>query len=279
MKTLARSISRPVRERLRREAFVAQALAVFERACNLLTPEGEVLALVMPPIGDGPLNVVVEGRARGFAGIEPGTPARLESEQIRVGKLSVDLDMAALWEPRPDWKALRARRDALRSRLPLLRAFCLRHAPPHSFLALLEAPSSTDATLSTALKAAEALREGWGGNLERLSKGAARLAGLGSGLTPSGDDFLSGAMLRAWLVHPAPGALCCALAQAAAPRTTTLSAALLRAAARGECGAPWHALLAALSAGDETKITAAAQEVLAHGATSGADGLAGFLWV
>jgi len=82
-----------------------------------------------------------------------------------------------------------------------------------------------------------------------------------------------------WLAHPTPRSLCRALVEAAAPRTTTLSAAFLRAAAQGEWSAAWHVLLAALNEGTEVEITAAVQDVLAHGATSGADALAGFLWI
>jgi len=174
------------------------------------------------------------------------------------------------------------------SRLPLLHALCLRHAPAGSLMALLETPLPGDvparAILSTAQEAAEALREGWGSDRERLQEGAAGLAGLGGGLTPAGDDFLTGVMLWAWLAHPTPASPCRTIVEVAAPRTTTLSAAFLQAAGRGECSAAWHALLAALSEGlneedeeQEAKITVAVQEVLAHGATSGADGLAGFL--
>ena len=68
------------------------------------------------------------------------------------------------------------------------------------------------------------------------------------------------------------------LTKAAVPRTTTLAAALLQAAAQGECSAPWHALLAALDMGPETEITAVVHTILAQGATSGADSLAGFLY-
>ena len=116
------------------------------------------------------------------------------------------------------------------------------------------------------------------GDTGQLRAGAARLAGLGGGLTPSGDDFVTGVMLWGWLAHPEPSSFCQTLAQIAAPRTTTLSAAFLRAAARGECSAPWHALLAALNTGQDSEIMTAVQEILAHGATSGADSLAGFLY-
>jgi hypothetical protein len=289
MACIARSISRPVCEwlhRLYKGRFDARVLAVFERACDLVTPDGAVVALVIPQIGDGPLNVVVDGEAGLFSGIATGAPVTLDGNRLRVGDLEVDLGRAAVWEPRPDWDTLRSRRAAIVSCLPLVRALCLQYAPVGSLLGLLGAPLPTDvmtrAIFSTAREAAEALREGWAGDSKRLRAGAARLAGLGSGLTPAGDDFLSGAMLQAWLAYPAPDHACCAISKVALSRTTTLSAAFLRAAARGECSARWHALLAAMSEGlrDETgaKIMAAVQHVLSHGATSGADSLAGFLY-
>jgi hypothetical protein len=285
MQTIARSISRPVRQQLHREPFVAQILAVFARACNLLTHDGQVVALVTPQVGDGPLNVVVEGARGCWAGIEPGDEDRavmLKDDVLQVGRLRVDLGMAKAWEPRPDWDALRARRAAITARLPALHAFSLRYAPANSLLTLLDSRPGGDTftvTISaTAQEAAHAMRQGWRGDMEGLRRGAMGLAGLGNGLTPSGDDFLGGAMLWAWSAHPAPASLCDTLAQVAAPRTTTLSAAFLRAAARGECSAAWHALLAALSVGGEAQIAAAAHRVLAHGATSGADSLAGFLY-
>jgi hypothetical protein len=108
---------------------------------------------------------------------------------------------------------------------------------------------------------------------------AAQLAGLGSGLTPAGDDFLMGVMLRAWLTHPEPEPFCQQIVEIAVPRTTTLSAALLRAASRGECSAAWHTLLTALESGAQPQLEKAVQAILSHGHTSGADILAGFLWL
>jgi hypothetical protein len=302
----ARSISRPVRERLHRSRagqrrFEARVLAVFERACDLVTPDGEVVALVYPQVGDGPLNVVLDGAMGLFARVAPGAPVTLEAEPflLRVSGVTIDLGRATTWEPRPDWDALRARRAAIASRTPFLRALCLRQAPAGSLLGMLVSSQGGSQGLTAgrrpagsehlqdvftaARRGAEALRAGWDGDGERLQEGATGLAGLGSGLTPAGDDFLAGAMVWAWLAHPTPASLGRALVETAAPRTTTLSAALLRAAARGECSAPWHALLAALSAethtDQEARIEAAARQILAHGATSGADTLAGFLYI
>lgn len=68
------------------------------------------------------------------------------------------------------------------------------------------------------------------------------LAGRGPGLTPEGDDFLVGyaAGLVLWHGRRSEAA---AVAEAAAPLTTALSATLLWHAARGELPEPAHVLL------------------------------------
>ena len=64
----------------------------------------------------------------------------------------------------------------------------------------------------------------------------ARLLGRGPGLTPTGDDVLAGALVSlAALGAPAAGPLGAAVTAAAPDATTTVSVALLRHAARGEC--------------------------------------------
>ncbi len=293
---VARSVSHPVQDLLQ-ETSVARVLAVFEHACDLVTPQGDLVALVTSAVGNGPLNIVVGekpqeqdtgGRWPGFfcdrfPALAAGMPARLEGRWLHVGRLKVDLTDAKSWDPRPDWAALRDRGEVISQRLPLVLGFAL-GAAADGLLALLY-PLSTplqppcSGTEEQAGEAAALLREGWSGDLDRLRQGVAQLAGLGRGLTPAGDDFLCGAMLWAWLAHPEPQPFCRAVVEVAAPRTTTLSAALLRAAARGECSAAWHRLMACLSRDAEDGLAAAVREVLGYGATSGADALAGFLWM
>jgi hypothetical protein len=271
-------------------------LAVFDRACHLATPGGQVAALVLPNVGNGPLNIVVEGgpdagpasvQPGAFRSVEPGMAAHLQATSLRIGDLEVVLERTEVWEPRPAWKQLRARREAILARLPLLRRLALDHAPADSLLALL-APgrrvdstlSAAEATLTTANRAAGTLRSCWRrGDAAGVQRGAAQLAGLGVGLTPAGDDFLAGALLWAWLAHPAPGPFCHLVLGSAAPHTTILSAALLRAAAGGQCSAAWHRLLAALAWQDEAHLARAVQAVRSYGQTSGSDALAGFLWL
>jgi len=69
------------------------------------------------------------------------------------------------------------------------------------------------------------------------------LAGMGPGLTPSGDDVLAGYVAGLVLLH-GMRKKATRIAEEAAARTTSLSATLLRHAALGEVPEPVHILLA-----------------------------------
>jgi len=276
------SVSRFVREGLGPSPKTGHVLAVFERACALRMSGGQVVALVEDGIGNGPLNVVLGSGAAGWTGgLQVGGTVQWDGARLRIGPWALALDSAPTWEPRPDWDRLRGRRQAVARRLADLRRLALTAAPPDSLLALLSPlPEGTpDPVLAAAAGALPALRAGWQGSQSQLRRAAGRLAGLGRGLTPAGDDFLSGLLLWAWLAHPEPQRFGAVLLEEAAPRTTTYSAALLQAAARGGCNVAWHRLLAALDQGPPTAVAQGVQDVLAYGHTSGADTLAGFLWL
>ncbi|HXD12473.1 MAG TPA: DUF2877 domain-containing protein, partial [Anaerolineales bacterium] len=105
------------------------------------------------------------------------------------------------------------------------------------------------------------------------------LAGLGAGLTPAGDDFIMGAIYAAWILHPFEVArgLAEEITDNAAPLTTSLSAAWLRSAGKGEAGILWHEFLDTLIDENTIQIQAAMDKILAVGETSGADALSGFI--
>jgi hypothetical protein len=117
-----------------------------------------------------------------------------------------------------------------------------------------------------------------------IRENAARLAGLGPGLTPAGDDYLVGLMagLRVWPgpledSELSPDEACQIILEATEGRTTLLSRAFLHSAKEGLFGENWHELLAELAGGEAIGIQRAARRILSSGATSGADALAGFL--
>jgi len=197
---------------------------------------------------------------------------------LRLGALTIRVDGAALWDPRPDWAAVRAALADEAESMQRVTAWALAIGKPGSLLETLYSPRppADDASGAGCRALISGLRSR---SLDHALAGVQILAGRGGGLTPAGDDFIVGALLAAWagLFGAEAAALAEPMAEVAAPRTTTLSAAYLRAAARGECAAPWHRLLAALVAASDSEINAALRALLAVGHTSGADGLAGFL--
>jgi len=110
-------------------------------------------------------------------------------------------------------------------------------------------------------------------------QGASGLAGLGIGYTPDGDDWILGSLLATWISKPHQEAkrLSTAIAKAAMPLTTPISAAWIHAASRGECAEPWHDFFDCLSEGSENKIREAGKQLILLGHTSGASAMAGFL--
>jgi hypothetical protein len=280
----ASAISRPVRDALLRMPAAGRVIAVFRRVCIVQYDRDSLLALVAPDLENGPLNVVMERVPSEWSVLQPGMPAQLQGDCIQIDRLEVSLESAGTWEPCPDWERFRASAGQLLGRLDQLLDRFSHRISDDTLLALFEDPSQAERSSASVMhararRAAEAMWAGWGGDEAQLRAGTARLAGLGSGLTPAGDDFVVGAMLCAWIGHPKPGRYCQTVLEACSSRTTLLSNAFLRSTAAGECSAPWHRLLEALEGGLAEQLDVATREVLSYGHSSGADALAGFLWM
>ena len=94
--------------------------------------------------------------------------------------------------------------------------------------------------------------------------------GLGPGLTPAADDAVAGALAMLALVGRLERNLVAQIEGHASSRTTALSAALLKAASRGQVIPQVVGVLGALAAGGSTdRLEQAAAELFAVGATSG----------
>lgn len=263
----------------------AVVLAVFPSAAYLAGGQGNVVSLAAQSLGFGPLSVVVEGEPKLEAWLAPGAPVLLSPDSIRAQKVAISLSGAAVWDPRPDWTSFGA---YLAPAHATLRSLLLRHAPAESLASLLQpeiagtSRNSADGMVRTARAAAGALLQLLASparDPQALAAVAGPLAGLGGGFTPAGDDFLMGAMyaVRVRFAGKEAARICRALALAASPRTTTVSAAYLRAAAEGAAGQAWHRLLAALATVDVPDLEGRVSDLCRIGHTSGADALAGFV--
>jgi hypothetical protein len=236
-------------------------LHVFDNVCNLVNEHGEVLSIVSHAVGEGPFTLVVEPADLlfpDFLNIE--SQITLAPDRIILGNIVIKVRGAKSWSPRIDWHMLHVHKDKILNELSSSTVTYRSTSIPQPLLfSLFASISAVD--IPSALIAAR------------------QLAGLGEGLTPAGDDVLLGALLAARIVHPPhiAAVLADAVAGAAAPLTTSLSAAWLRAAAKGETGIVWHRLFAALISADRTAVQDAMGRLAALGHTSGVDSLSGFL--
>jgi hypothetical protein len=293
------SISTRVSPLFRRPGLEARVESAFAEAVNLVTPHGAALALVSRRAGNGPLNAVVS-HPQALALLSKDDTVRGDGEWLHLSLRDgaqgwrLALAKATEWNPHPDYSRLARWPQVVAINLDWLRTHLPLAAPQASLAAtragLTQGAFGSRPAVALVQTRAGALTEGLvrgyrQGNLTHITAFAGRLAGLGPGLTPAGDDWLAG-----WLVGLRAAA---ALANADPPltieavgravvgsartRTSRLSLALLQAAADGAVAEPWHALLAALPDADPTPLRLGAAEIMRHGATSGSDMLAGFL--
>ena len=237
----------------------SRILHVFDHACNLINEDREVLSIVTSQIGNGPFNLVIDDNVLFSDYLSLQSPISNSPNHLNLGSLTINTIDATIWSPHPDWEKLHAQKEDILNQLTKLPI--TNYQFPHSPASNLLVSALANADLPSAINAAQ------------------QLAGLGIGLTPAGDDFILGAILAAWIIYPPEIASVVAndVANTAAPLTTSLSAAWLNSAGRGEAGILWHNFFDALIFNDSIIVQKAVEELLAVGHTSGYDALAGFV--
>ena len=235
-----------------------RVLHVFDQACNLVNEQRKVLSIVTPTIGNGPFNIVVGEWILFSEHLQAESPVFILASQLHVGDLIIKTTYGTCWSPCPSWEKLHNQLENINRRITTL------HVPP----------SQIPYTLRSGLVSALAK-----GDIALSKSIASQIAGVGMGLTPAGDDFLLGALYAIWIIHPLETAKQIAneVGNIAAPLTTSLSAAWLRSAGRGEAGISWHDFFSALVHHNPKQIRFTMDEILATGATSGSEALAGFI--
>jgi hypothetical protein len=264
---------------------------------NLVTVHGNFFCLVNERIGNGPLNAIVDPESL-LAVVNRNDVVTGDGRWLRLGRgWRVDLAGAPVWEAQPSYQRWARWPEVVRDNLEKLSQDLPLEAPPASLAAApaYHTQGAFGSRPAMALIQSQAwelivgLRKAYSqGNLQWVHLYASRLAGLGPGLTPAGDDWLGGwlvglrglAVLRGdeetepWLPVDAVAA---AVLQSAEDQTSPLSLAFLHAASAGAVPQAWHALIEQLSSADSVALHETAAEVMRWGGTSGADMLAGFL--
>ena len=248
-----------------------QVHSVHRRAVNLCIADG-LVALVAPELDDAPATVRVPVDDWTMLPVQPGDEVWIGSDGLRIetghGPIAVLTGPAIPWLPADvclcDLSPAQLRRaEEIIGRTPAPSA-----QTTFGRLAVTMLSESADA-LEAALRR---------GDPSGITSAAIPLLGLGEGLTPSGDDILTGVAFlsaqRGMRLHGARGSLAAAL-DAGAERTTPLSSAAIRHALHARAPQSLHALVQALRDDDATRIGAAARQVATIGHTSGTDLLTG----
>src|SRR3954447_18288110 len=257
------SASTGVADLLRGPVRPARVLTSLPAAVYLSVPTErgtEVVGVLTSDAARLPLGCVLfrPSNGRPLVALPSGAPAEVGAGRIVVGDLAVSA--AAWWNPRPRLPSLRP--ALLPEGVRQLRTTLYGEGVPHSAFTLPGLPTGPGGPLA-ALRGAVRRAD-----LDAALRTAARLIGLGPGLTPAGDDVMSGVMAGLVLLgHPAAERFAAAVYALAAGRTTELSRALLRHAARGRVSAEYAAVLHGLVG--ERPLAPAIAGLLATGSTSG----------
>jgi len=269
----------------------ATVASVHTRVANLRFDSGELVCLgaASVPLAANGLSIdLPPGATLGTLGLEAGQVILLSRRSLVIpaAGLRVDLAGASPWEPRPRPGRTSPRELARRARRA--RALTVAEGSSPSLLPLLWVSGSTDLPSEPARSAAPAaavLRAAAvGADPDGVRRAAASLAGLGPGLTPSGDDYLAG-FAAAWVLAaaalgrrgPERAEVPRALARGAAPGASPLGRAWIAHAARGEVAEPMARFLTALLGGAPQALAVSTRGVLGLGASSGTDWMVGAL--
>ena len=236
---------------------IGRVHSVFERAVNLLGADGRLLTLHGPGPLAAPFAVALERLP--WRELEPGIPVHREGRgRLVLGALRLQYSAAQVVDT-----SIGAGSD------PRVLGAALAQGP--------RPPAAPSLASGIALEGRRRLAEGLRRrDTERFVDGARRLIGLGEGLTPAGDDLLVGSLAVARrfrpdfvLENPAIGQ---ALANAAREGTTLVACEFLLEALEGRFS---ETVIALLVAADVPGARVALDDLLALGATSGADTAAG----
>ncbi|MFC9392084.1 DUF2877 domain-containing protein [Streptomyces sp. NPDC057027] len=282
----ARSGDALLLDRLRGLSGSGSVHSVFARVVNLLTPDGMLIALAARDGGDAPRTLVTDLAAWTGRGVEAGL-------SVAFGHGSVTLDRphphpplrVTTAEARP-WHAVTPSLadlppGELAAAATLLDRLCRAYGPPGGMLGAAPGAGPMETAVARALDEGrttlvEAVRAG---DADRTRRGVLALLGLGPGLTPAGDDFLTGLALLAAL----PGSRLAGFPPVLRDvltghggRTTDLGLATVSEAADGRARAELLDLLRLLAERRPARdLNVPVRKVLAIGHTSGGDTLSG----
>ena len=260
----ARYIGKPLLQSLTKKSFTGSVVGIYQDFCNIRGNDGRMITIAISPIGKSPFSVLIESQDL-TTSITAKMNVRADQYGINISdKIFISLDYAETWDPKM---------------LQFPQTFCLKASSAELLFGYTHWLESTfyysnnkyvrNKLISGAKELQNALV-----NKHPIKRPVTYLAGLGFGLTPSGDDYLLGVMASLWLTKNTNfiEEIGCLSSQ----KTTSLSGAYLMAASKGDFAECWHDLAQAVLYQDLKALRESISEFLQIGASSGRDALAGF---
>lgn len=287
--------SRPIQSLFLQEPRIGTVHSVFNKATNIAFDE-TLLSLLSDELPRMPNSVRLHSIVTDelLPNLQPGMEVWVGNDTLVIPtcNFSFHLSDIPIWEPRPDVTIYQWNRETVAQHSRLLSRFLAKKqhqmglAPLVGSLLLEKTPQETPLSRMAMSKLRLLVQASWQRNIAGIEEATLGLAGLGPGLTPSGDDVLGGfaaimALLSLQLSADSISRkhISSTIAEVAKPHTTKLSAVLLEFAARGEVSEQFGTLLLSLNrpAEESEIVLKAADRVLAFGANSGGDILLGML--
>jgi hypothetical protein len=271
----------------------------FYRVINLAFPGRRLISVSQIDVSNSPTNIVTNLKGCGWPelGVKAGAAVVMAGQLLCLGQVSVDLSSASLWIPAirqsivslPSQKIKRnilrlnsvaglyVNRQGLSPLLPYLDELLAGGCPLAVYGdPFLQTAANSIAGLIIAIKTAD---------LPAVCQAARGLVGLGPGLTPSGDDFLSGLMAgmvfsqQIACLNPLVSAarINAAIVSQTEGRTNDISRQLLEFSARGEVTETMEAVILAVLRGPKAQLEQSIVRLVTVGASSGTDQLLGIM--
>ena len=260
----ARYIGRPLLDSLTKNYFTGSVVGIYQDFCNILGNDGRMITLAISPMGKSPFSVLIEWQDS-FMSIVAKMNVQADQYGIKVGDaIFISLDNAETWVPKMPQFPRTFRLKAPSAEL----LFDYTHWLEPTFY-----NSSNKYVIDKLMSGAKELQHALV-NRHPIKRSVTYLAGLGSGLTPSGDDYLLGVMASLWLTKNTH--FLDEIAWLSSQKTTSLSAAYLMAASKGDFAECWHDLAQAVLYQDPKALRHSISEFIQIGASSGRDALVGF---
>ncbi|MBI4655499.1 MAG: DUF2877 domain-containing protein [Elusimicrobia bacterium] len=248
--------------------------SAFDNVLNF-EKQGMLAAVVTEKIGPGPFNIVVDAL--------PAKAKKLYYKDacVRLDSMNLQFKKNCIYDSR--LRILEVNPARFIKNLQILRKALSFKAPDKSLAFLLDEKREDSFSGRFEKKFLEKFKKGvLDLALGAYEKGASGVRGLGWGLTPSGDDFLSGYLLGISAAEKFSKKNLSIFKERVYVNSfgkNAVSNAFLKCSYEGRAGEKFKNLIAILSSdAKKGKIISAAEDIMNSGSTSGTDSLSGFFY-